>query len=688
MCSSAVRYYWYLWHFGVGRLAVPLLTISVCYSFFFSVAVADSNPRGTPPLSDKMDGQGARRLWAFQPPRKAALPPVNDKTWVGNSMDRFILNRLEQNSLHPSAPATPRELIRRVYFDMLGLPPSPLDIDAFLADDSSDAYERLVDRLLENHHYGEKWAQHWLDVIRFSESEGFEYDRHLPGAWRFRDFVIQSLNEDKPFDRFLREQIAGDEMQPVTNDRLIAAGFHRFGPVRRNAGNPEVAFSRNEVLTERTDIIGTAFLGLTIGCARCHDHKFDPITQEDYYSLQAFLAATYEHNEIIASPQEKDRWLSESKPIQQRIEEVEKKVNSAQGVERRRLRRALQKLKSQLPPAPTTATTIKNDEATRTTIHVLKRGSWEQQGDRVRMRFPRVLASQNTPELPADTSHPRTKLADWLASPENPLTARVIVNRLWLYHFSNGLVNTPNDFGQNGERPSHPDLLDFLALHLIENGWRLKSLHRMILLSNTYRQSSRTPPSQHALATDPENRLLWRFNRRRLMAEELRDAMLAVSGRLNTKMFGESIVLPVDQELMDLLYKPDQWQVTKDRREHDRRSVYLIAKRNLRLPFMESFDQPTLQNSCARRESSTHAPQALELLNGSISNELADAFAKRLVREVGADPARTVERAWLLATGGPPNDGQAKLAQEFLNEQPLREFALAVFNLNEFLYVH
>ena len=509
------------------------------------------------------------------------------------------------------------------------MPPSQAETAEFLADRSPDAYPRLVERLLADPRYGERWTQHWLDVIRFAESEGFEYDRHLPGAWRFRDYVIRSLNDDKPYDRFIREQLAGDEIDPENHELKIAAGFHRLGAVRRNAGNQEVAGSRNEVLTERTDIVGAAFLGLTVGCARCHDHMFDAVRQKDYYRLQAFLAATREHNVILASEDEQAAWKKDTDAVNERIKELRDKSKALPVVERGPILAETARLETTLPPPLPTLCSIQNDVEERTPIHVLERGNWDSKGEAVGPRALGVLLPDGAPELAADIANPRTRLAAWVTEPGNPLTARVMANRVWLYHFGQGIVNTANDFGVNGGRPSHPELLDFLANQLVDKGWSLKHLHRLMVLSKTYRQDSRSPREKESVEKDPENRLLWRFSRRRLEAEQVRDAMLAVAGRLNTTMGGPSVMLPVEQELVNLLYKPIQWRPADDSGEHHRRSVYLIAKRNLRVPFLEVFDQPPLQTSCSRRESSTHAPQALELLNGDFSNRMARSFADR-----------------------------------------------------------
>lgn len=651
------------------------------------IEIGAPDPREEKDIKGQEPSADPRQHWSFQPVRKVAPPVVKNSAWVRSPIDAFILARLEQQDWQPAPQATRAQWIRRVYFDLTGLPPSPEEIVAFVQDASADAYEKVVDRLLNSPRYGERWAQHWLDVVRYAETEGYEYDRHVPDAWRYRDYAIDSFNRDKPFDRFIVEQIAGDEIDAANPECQTASIFHRLGPVRRNAGNPDIALSRNEVLTERTDVIGTAILGLTVGCARCHNHKLEPISQRDYYRLQAYLAATDEHDIVLASADEKKAWDAKAGKVKREMESVKAEVAKASGAEKMRLTDALEALADQLPPPLPTIPSTWNDFGKRTPIHILKRGVWENKGQPVGPRPPSVLIDAEQEELPADVANPRTQLARWLTSPENPLTARVLANRIWQQHFGVGLVKTANDFGLHGERPSHPELLDWLAAMLMDNGWRLKPLHRTIVLSNAYRQSGQAASSTDAEPVDPENRLHWRFNRRRLTAEEIRDAMLSVSGRLNSKMGGASVMLPVDRELVQQLYKPLQWQVAASAAEYDRRSIYLIAKRNLRLPFFETFDAPALLSSCARRESSTHAPQALEMLNGRLSNGLAEAFARRLERECDEKPERMVERAFWLALGREPTSDERRLAVEFLRDQSLREFALAVFNLNEFLYV-
>jgi hypothetical protein len=664
-------------------------------------------------VADDVYTPDERSHWSLVP-RQAASPPIekSDQRWIANPIDAFILARLKQAGISPSGEAERRTLARRLSFNLNGLPPSPAEVEAFASDSAPDGYERLVDRLLASPRYGEAWAQHWLDVVRYAESEGFEYDRHRPGAWRFRDYVIGSQNADTPFDRFVMEQVAGDELganETDAHELQVAAGFHRLGPVRRNAGNTDVAFSRNEVLTEMTDAVGAAFLGLTVGCARCHDHMFDPIRQRDYYRLQAFFAATNERDIQIGEPADVRRWNEENDAIQAEIKRIRDLLDEADGEEREKLIYQLKAVQKRQPRPLPTISSVANIAEKRTEIHVLERGQPERPKELVGPRTLGVLLTSSVAEHSTDVESPKTLLARWLIDPENPLTARVFVNRLWQYQFGQGIVATPNDFGVNGAAPSHPELLDYLANELVGGGWSVKRMQRMIVTSRTFRQTTdvrefKVPSSKFKVTNlpstlnvgtgtlnpdlaDPDNRLLWRFSRRRLTAEQLRDAMLAVVGRLNEKLGGESIMPPVKKELVELLYEPEQWKVTPDLREHDRRSVYLVAKRNLRLPFLEVFDQPDLQISCPRRVASTHAPQALEMLNGEFANDLAAAFAERLRDEAGDNPEQQVERAFWLATGRAPTQTERTLAIRFLEKQPLTEFALAMLNLNAFVYV-
>jgi hypothetical protein len=653
--------------------------------------------------------------WSLRPIVAPALPaPAAGKaagiavgeTALLSPIDAFVQAKQREAGLTPSPAADRPTLIRRVTLDLTGLLPTPEDISAFCADSDPFAYERLVERLLASPAYGEQWGQHWLDVVRYAETEGFEYDRHRPDAWRFRDYVVESFNADKPFEQFLREQIAGDELAgpwttdetgtpqltPAQRELLVASGFHRLGAVRRNAGNPELAFSRHEVLTEMTDILGNAVLGLTIGCARCHDHKFDPIPQADYYHLQAYLAAAHEYDCVLAPPEEQARWKSVTEALNRQLAELRKTQGSHTGAQAEELEARVAEVQRLLPPTLPTLGGVRNREADRTEVHILKRGQTVLKGDQVGPRFLSLIPVAHTREsLPPEIDQPRTRLADQLLDAANPLPARVLANRVWQWHFGAGLVRTPNDFGRNGQEPSHPELLDWLAHSLVTHGWQLKPLHRQILLSATYRQASGRPDPR-----DPQNRLLAQFPRRRLTAGEVRDALLQVADRFNRAVGGPSVMTPVEADQVALLYAPSQWVVHPDPAEHHRRSIYLIAKRNLRLPFLETFDLPDAQLSCARRESSTHALQSLELLNGNLANELAQWLAHRLRGEFPGEGTATdgphnvearIDRACRLIAGRPPTEQELLRSRQFLAAQPLEEFCLALFNMNAFLYV-
>jgi hypothetical protein len=632
-----------------------------------------------------------RKHWAFQKRTQPAVPVFSDpkdQAWVRTPVDAFVLAHLQKEGIPAAPQADPRTLVRRVYLDVTGLPPAPDAVENFAADPSPRAWESLVNRLLATQGYAEREAQHWLDLVRFAESDGFEYDTHRPDAWRFRDYVIGSFAADKPYDQFMREQLAGDELDANREEYRIAAGFERLAALRKNAGNQEVASSRNEVLTEMTNVVGAAFLGMTLGCARCHDHKFDPIRQKDYYRVQAYFAATREQDIPLVSIEEQEAWKAKAGAITEKIKAAKQSLKGLEGAPRLAKEKEIEELEEQMPEPLPSMFSVHDDEANRTPIHVLARGEYTKPGDAVGMRPPGILLPPELPEeLPLDTANPRRILAEWLTSPDHPLTARVMVNRIWLGHFGRGIVATPNDFGRMGTRPTHPELLDFLANEFVAGGWKMKPIHRMILLSSTYQQSSSASVPAAAAERDPDNKLLWRYERHRLDAEQIRDSMLAVAGVLNRKEGGPSVMVPVQKELTALLYKPSQWKVTEDPSEHYRRSIYLIAKRNLRLPFMEVFDAPDRTVSCPRRESSTHPPQALELLNGAFSNEMAAALADRLRKDSDLSQQRIVEEAYRLAAGRTPTADELKISLEFLKTEPLSEFALAVFNLNAFLYV-
>jgi hypothetical protein len=659
-----------------------------------------------------------RRHWAFQPRKDAAVPTFADpagKAWVKTPLDAFILTGLRKAGLKPAPAADRATLIRRVTFDLTGLPPTPEEIDAFVADKSSGAWEKVVDRLLASPHYGEQWGHHWLDVVRFAETDGYEYDMHRPDAWRYRDYVVQSFNEDKPYAQFVKEQLAGDEMDAKNTTFLVASGFNRLGPLRKNAGNQDVASSHNEVLTEMTNIVGAAFLGVTVGCARCHDHKFDPFRQSDYYRMQAHFAQTQPNDLVLASKEEQESWKSKADPVQQEIRRLQFQLRRAPDAEKAKIELQLEALDDKLPAPLASIYSVTDEPQKALPVKVLFHGDYLNPVAKVGVRPLGILLPEATPEAPIDEDTPRLKLAEWMVDPANPLTARVMVNRIWQDHFGRGIVSTPNDFGRMGTRPSNPELLDWLASRFIEGGWKIKPIHRLILLSSAYRQSSISPIEEAAAEKDSENALVWKFSHRRLEAEEIRDAMLAISGRLNLKAGGPSFMVPIDPDLVLSLKRPQYWVATRDKSEYDRRTLYMIYKRNLRLPFVEVFDAPDTLLSCARREQSTHAPQALELLNGQTSNDLAGSFATRILKERDT-PAARIDYAWRLAAGRVPTADEKALALKFLGDAgkaarsvpgasvpgaadpaadsaaadlaKVKEFALAVFNLNAFLYVN
>jgi hypothetical protein len=605
-----------------------------------------------------------RSHWAFRPVRRPPVPAVKARQRVANPIDAFVLARLEAKGLSLSPPATPRELVRRAYFDLIGLPPTPEEVDAFARDRRADAWPKLLARLLARPQYGERWGRHWLDVVRFAQSNGYERDSEKPFAWRYRDYVIGAFNADKPYDQLVREQIAGDELDAVTDDARTATAFYRLG-----VWDDEPDDARQAEFDDLDDVVstaGAAFLGLSLGCARCHDHKFDPIPQEDYYSLLAFFRNIQPFG-LGKDPVGKKTRTSILLPL------------DAGGF-------TLAVRERPTPPPPT---------------HVLIRGNAGSPGKKVEPRFPRVLCRSDEaarPTLPAGGRR-RRALAEWLARPDNPLTARVLVNRLWQHHFGQGLVSTPNDFGRNGAAPSHPELLDWLASELVAGGWRLKRIHELILRSNTYRQSARVASA--GLAVDPGNVLLWRQNLRRLEAEAIRDAVLAVSGSLNLQMGGRGVFPNLPPEVLSTQSRPGDGWGKSSPHERARRSVYVFVKRTLLVPILETFDFASPDKSIAERTTTTIAPQALILLNSAFVEEQAGAFADRLLKEGGADAGRNVERAFRLALGRGPTARERELALAYLARArqqvggslaggyraALARLCKVVLNLNEFVYV-
>jgi hypothetical protein len=576
--------------------------------------------------------------WAFQPMKMPALPQVKDERWSRSPIDRFILAQLEAKGLKPSPPADPRALIRRVTFDLTGLPPTPGEIENFLREHAAKpraAYEALIDRLLASSAYGEKWGRHWLDVARYADSNGLDENIAHGNAWRYRDYVIAAFNSDRPYNQFLIEQIAGDLLGSTQRkqgnhfDALIATGFLSLGP--KVLAEPDEKKMEMDIVDEQIDTMSRALMGLTIGCARCHDHKFDPLPTEDYYGLAGIFQSTrtMEHFKKIAKWYENP--LAGEKETAARTEhdndvaKLKAEIKSAKAEEKKLLMEKLAELEK---GAPQLSSAMGVTDAAIVDAPVLVRGNHVTPGKVVSRHFPVVLAGPNQAPLPEKQSG-RLELAQWLASKDHPLTARVFVNRVWRWHFGQGIVRSVDNFGRLGDRPSHTELLDWLALQFIENGWSIKKLHRTILLSSTYQQSSALDPK--ATEVDSENKLLWRFNPRRLQSEEIRDALLFVSGQLDRTMGGPAITHVKNREfLFD--------HTSKDKTTYDskRRTVYLPVIRNNLYDVFTLFDSPDAAVSTGDRATTTVATQALFWMNSPL---VLEAAAK--MTQVGLDPKDT-----------------------------------------------
>jgi uncharacterized protein DUF1553/uncharacterized protein DUF1549/cytochrome c len=682
-----------------------------------------------------------RSYWAFRKPSRPQIPKVKNRSWGRTPIDAFILSKLEKKGLQPSAPADKRTLIRRVTFDLTGLPPTPAEINAFVSDKSPDAYRKVVKRLLESPRYGERWAQHWLDVVRFGETNGFELDAEREQSWRYRDYVVKSLNDDKPYDRFITEQIAGDELDPNSFEMRVATGFLRAGPQHVVAGNQDLAVNRQEWLTEVMFSVGNGIMGMTVGCARCHDHKFDPIPQADFYRLQAFFAASDNYDFKRPAKEQEQAYAAavkahreKLKPILDQIAAIEKpyreKLTAAKraGLEprfagalnkeeklrndeekrlakeaqsmleikwnelvasispedretRAALRRRMRNIELYAPDPLPKALAVADTLNPIPQMNILKGGDPHRPGDAVRPRFPSVTLPDGAPPEAGiepvqigefKSTGRRLALAQWLTAPDNPFTARVMVNRLWHYHFGRGIVATPNDFGRNGQQPTHPELLDWLAFEFSQSqGWSLKRMTEMMVLSNAYQQSSAIDVVKSKV--DPDNKLLWRMNRQRLDAESIRDAVLAADGNLTEQLGGPSIKVPLEPEVYDTIfteYEPDNlWPVHPDPRQHTRRSLYLIRKRNVRLPLLVAFDAPDLMAVCGARQTSVHALQSLTLMNSEFMLQQSRALAERLFKEAGAGERAMISRLYELTLARKPRPDELRLTQNFLKEQ-------------------
>jgi hypothetical protein len=736
------------------------------------------------PWDDGSIGAASEKPWAFRKPVRHPVPDVADPRWRDHPVDAFIRQALDQKQLVPAPPANRRTLIRRAYLDLTGLLPAWEDVEFFVNDSSPDAWEKLIDRLLASPHYGERWGRHWLDVARYADSWGHIHDDDNPNAWRFRDYVIRAFNEDKPYDRFIVEQLAGDEVEEVTHDTLIATGFHRIGPrvLFREKQNPHYRYDYLD------DMIGTtsrAFLGLTVSCARCHDHKFDPITQLDYYRMMAVFFPYIDYDHPLAPPEviaghEARRAAIEPKirALTRQVREIEepyreaafqRKLNTypedvrvavrtpeeertpgqkliaaqmlsirntvarqivlsdADRAARAALQKKLRELRAQLPESLPVAAGIRDGDyrftpdgpgdtpvpgTTAKRIRPDFEGSFVPQpgkpyqpppcyfpalaepgkGKPIEPGFLSVITGGGPAKIPALpegrlSSGRRRALAEWVASPENPLTARVMVNRIWHHHFGRGIVATPSNFGKMGSPPSHPELLDWLATEFIRQRWSVKRMHRLIMTSQTYRMASAFDRPANR-TKDPENVWLWRYPVRRVDAEIVRDAILSASGQLNTEAGGPPFFPAVPETAFVEAARVGKWVLTRQEPSTWRRSVYSYWKRARKTPIFEVFDQPDSMVSCDRRNVTTAPTQALTLLNSEFVLIQAEHFAERVRREAGEDPARQIEAAYAIALSRRPFREEMAAGKEFLTrEGDLTGLCHVLLNLNEFLYV-
>ena len=589
------------------------------------------------PLKISTDLRAGYDWWSLQPIAKVAIPPTNDTDRLRQPVDAFVQSRLEQRGLTPAPPADRRVLIRRITFDLMGLPPTPDEVDEFVGDNRPDAFERLLDRLLASPHYGERWARHWLDVVRFGESNGFERDLPRPNAWPYRDWVIQAFNRDLPYDEFVRWQLAGDIIAPNDPESIRSVGFLVAGA--HDTVVPVVdrmrALMRQDELEDTMGVVGQTFLGLTLNCARCHDHKFDPITAREYYQVASALAGV-DHGE-------------------------REKIYSA--------------IATQPPP-----------------MKIHQRGSVSSLGDEVPPGGLRAIQGLDpsfglTPD--AIESHRRLKLANWITDVRNPLFSRVMVNRIWHYHFGSGLVETPSDLGFNGGKPSHPELLEWLTGEFAGTAhtgdsprFSVKRMHRFLLTSATYQQSSTF--NGEAASSDIGNRLLWRMNPHRLEAESVRDAMLSVAGQLNTEIGGKGYA-----DVNSYFFKGTQFYDPIDpvAFANNRRTVYRMWARGGRSPFLDTFDCPDPSTTTPRRSATVTPLQALSLLNHSFSLRMAERFADRLLAEAGSEPNDQVHLAYRLLFGRSPTADEASLSEAFVQRQGRGAFCRAMWNSSEFLFV-
>lgn len=696
-----------------------------------------------PAEKHSMVDEKARSWWSFQPVTRPEIPQPTNTAWSRNEIDQFVLAKLEESGLSPAKSADRLTLIRRATYDLLGLPPTSEEVDAFVNDQSPDAYEKLVERLLASPHYGEKWGRHWLDLVRYAESNSFERDGTKPFVWRYRDYVIRSFNDDKPYDQFLCEQLAGDELDQVTIDSMTATGYYRLGQWDDEPADPLQA--RFDELDDIVSTTSQSMLGLTINCARCHDHKIDPISQQDYYSLLAFFGNVRRYGERsqesvldasvteMRAPLEQQPTSAELKEMNDKIADVQKQLQeieelAKQGFEPveheefqyamhklrllqnqvgttikeddlaryRRLGRQMERLASMRDGGKVQILSVKEAGPELASTNIKVRGNPHIEGPQVPIAFPEVFGLGPISVTPKQhSSGARRALADWIASPANPLTARVMVNRIWQYHFGDGLVRSSSDYGYQGTPPTHPELLDWLASEFVASNWSIKAMHRKMMLSATYQMSGEFNPA--AYAVDPSNHLLWRFKLRRLTAEELRDSILLAANRLNqVQMFGPSVFPEMPKEVLQGQSMPgDNWR-NSPREQADRRSVYVHVKRSMQLPILATHDTADTDAACPVRFVTTQPTQSLTMLNSDFTSQAANAMAESITT-LSPDRTRQIELAFERVTQRRPRESETQRLSTLLDDwtkqdgltekQAMQQLCLLMLNLNEFVYL-
>lgn len=618
------------------------------------------------PEQETPDDSAGSDHWSFQKPVRPEVSTTKDSAWIRNEIDAFVLARLEENQIAPSPEADRITLIRRLTFDLLGLPPTPEEVQQFLADTSPNAYEKLVDRLLSSPHYGERWGRHWLDAARYADSNGYTIDGSR-NMWHYRDWVINALNADMPFDQFTIQQLAGDMLPEATREQMIATGFHRNTLINEEGGTDQEQF-RIDAVADRLHTTGAVWLGLTLECARCHTHKYDPITQREYYEMFAFFDADDDYDLNFPPPADKAaEFQKKLDKFNGEIAELDKKIAEAYGTpaeENGELKKLINNRTRKMRAKPKSpagwAMVMKQREQPRLT-HVHKRGNFLDPGDEVTAAVPAVL-----PPLPKSETHNRLDFAHWLVDGNNPLTARVTVNRMWQHYFGSGLVQTENDFGTQGERPSHPQLLDWLATEFIARGWSMKAMHKLIVTSATYRQAS--VYREEVAQVDPANRLLARQARLRLEAEIIRDAALATSGLLTRTIGGTGVFPPQPDGVYAFTQNDKGWKANTGP-ERYRRGMYTYFWRSQPFPALMTFDFPESNVTCTRRVRSNTPLQALTLANDIAFVETARALAQRILKEASPDDEERIRFAFQLCLAREPSSLEMRRLALLIRQQ-------------------